>query len=128
MGAGRKTRPYAVGVAIQAIYAATIVISKASFDQGLSIFVYILYRQAAACLLLLPVAILLERCLHDFKLFDCHGCSCIKSSRSGSLLQAKRAADVFPAAAQDVLLLPGQVCMSRSSRYWMIKLLASSCQ
>lgn len=61
MGAGRKTRPYAVGVAIQAIYAATIVISKASFDQGLSIFVYILYRQAAACLLLLPVAILLER-------------------------------------------------------------------
>ncbi|RLN30213.1 hypothetical protein C2845_PM05G09900 [Panicum miliaceum] len=61
MAAGRKTRPYAVGVAIQAIYAATIVISKAPFDQGLSIFVYILYRQAAACLLLLPVAILLER-------------------------------------------------------------------
>ncbi|CAL5097459.1 unnamed protein product [Urochloa decumbens] len=61
MGAGKKTIPYALGVVIQVIYAATIVISKASFDQGLSIFVYILYRQAAACLLLLPVAILLER-------------------------------------------------------------------
>jgi hypothetical protein len=86
MGAGRKTRPYAVGVAIQAIYAAATVISKASFDQGLSIFVYILYRQVAACLLLLPVAVLLERCLHDFKLFDWHGCSCscMKSSRSSS--------------------------------------------
>ncbi|KAF8725611.1 hypothetical protein HU200_020151 [Digitaria exilis] len=43
------------------IYAATIVISKASFDQGLSVFVYIFYRQAAACLILLPLAILLER-------------------------------------------------------------------
>ncbi|OEL18458.1 WAT1-related protein [Dichanthelium oligosanthes] len=60
-GKGRKRRPYAVGVAIQVIYAATIVISKASFDQGLSVFVYILYRQAAASLLLLPMAILLER-------------------------------------------------------------------
>jgi hypothetical protein len=62
MGTGRKTSPYAIGVATQVIYAATIVISKASFDQGLSVFVYILYRQAAACLVLLPVAILLERC------------------------------------------------------------------
>nr|CAB3459901.1 unnamed protein product [Digitaria exilis] len=62
MGSGRKTTtPYALGAAIQVIYAATIVISKASFDQGLSVFVYILYRQAAACLILLPLAILLER-------------------------------------------------------------------
>ncbi|CAN6326384.1 unnamed protein product [Urochloa humidicola] len=61
VGAGRKTTPYALGVAIQVIYAATIVISKASFDQGLSIYVFILYRQAAASLLLLPVAIVLER-------------------------------------------------------------------
>jgi hypothetical protein len=44
------------------------------------------------------------------------------------LSQAKRAANVFPAAAQDILLLPGQVCMSRSSRHWMIKLEASSCR
>nr|CAB3463597.1 unnamed protein product [Digitaria exilis] len=73
MGSERKTTtPYALGAAIQVIYAATIVISKASFDQGLSVFVYIFYRQAAACLILLPLAILLEStlgsCLYNISL------------------------------------------------------------
>ncbi|KAL6880534.1 hypothetical protein ACP4OV_012099 [Aristida adscensionis] len=57
--AGKK--PYAVAMAVQVIMASTIVVSKAAFDQGLSPFVYIFYRQAAASLLLLPFALVLER-------------------------------------------------------------------
>ncbi|KAL6883643.1 hypothetical protein ACP4OV_011057 [Aristida adscensionis] len=61
MNARSRTKPYVVAILIQAIYAATILISKAAFDQGLSIFVYIFYRQAAAAALLLPLALLIER-------------------------------------------------------------------
>uniref|UniRef100_A0ACD5WGS3 Uncharacterized protein n=1 Tax=Avena sativa TaxID=4498 RepID=A0ACD5WGS3_AVESA len=37
------------------------VVSKAAFNQGMNTYVFIFYRQAAASLLLLPIAILLER-------------------------------------------------------------------
>jgi hypothetical protein len=37
------------------------IVSKAAFNQGMNTYVFIFYRQAAASLLLLPLAILLER-------------------------------------------------------------------
>ncbi|KAL6880535.1 hypothetical protein ACP4OV_012100 [Aristida adscensionis] len=54
-------KPYAVAMVVQVIMASTIVVSKAAFDQGLSPMVYLFYRQAAACLLLVPLALVLER-------------------------------------------------------------------
>ncbi|KAL6624424.1 hypothetical protein ACP70R_031745 [Stipagrostis hirtigluma subsp. patula] len=56
-----RKKPYAVALVIQVIFASTLVVSKAAFDQGLSTLVYIFYRQAAASLLLLPLAMALER-------------------------------------------------------------------
>jgi hypothetical protein len=37
------------------------VINKAAVDHGLNSFVFIFYRQIAASLLMLPIAVLLER-------------------------------------------------------------------
>ncbi|KAG8066898.1 hypothetical protein GUJ93_ZPchr0005g14732 [Zizania palustris] len=59
MTEGKK--PYVIVVMIQMMYAGMFVVSKAAFDQGMNTFVFIFYRQAAASLLLLPLAILLER-------------------------------------------------------------------
>jgi hypothetical protein len=60
MGADGK-KPYVIAVIIQVIYTGMFVVSKAAFNQGMNTYVFIFYRQAAATLLLLPVAILLER-------------------------------------------------------------------
>ncbi|TVU18386.1 hypothetical protein EJB05_34481 [Eragrostis curvula] len=62
MDAGRrrkttKAAAYVVAVVIQVIFASTIMISKAAFDQGLSTFVFVFYRLAAASLLLLLMAV-----------------------------------------------------------------------
>ncbi|XP_073013449.1 WAT1-related protein At5g64700-like [Typha latifolia] len=54
-------KPYLVVILIQLIYTGLYVISKAAFDEGMSTFVFIFYRQAAASILLLPLAIILER-------------------------------------------------------------------
>ncbi|KAL5202442.1 hypothetical protein ABZP36_013394 [Zizania latifolia] len=54
-------KPYVIVVMIQVIYAGMFVVSKAAFDQGMNTFVFIFYRQAAAALLLLPLAFLLHR-------------------------------------------------------------------
>ncbi|CAD6343241.1 unnamed protein product [Miscanthus lutarioriparius] len=54
-------KPYLVAIVIQLIYAGMFVVSKAAFDLGINTFVFIFYRMAAASLLLLPVAIILER-------------------------------------------------------------------
>ncbi|XP_040380214.1 WAT1-related protein At5g64700-like [Oryza brachyantha] len=54
-------KPYVMAVVIQVIYTGLYVVSKAAFDQGMNTFVFIFYRQAAATLLLLPLAIILER-------------------------------------------------------------------
>lgn len=62
-----KKKAYAVAMVIQLIFASTIIISKAAFDRGLSTFVYVFYRLAAASLFLLPLAIFLERFYYFFK-------------------------------------------------------------
>ncbi|CAN6340347.1 unnamed protein product [Urochloa humidicola] len=56
-----KKKAYAVAMLIQVIMASTVILSKAAFNRGLSPFVYIFYRLAAASLFLTPLAILLER-------------------------------------------------------------------
>lgn len=57
--AGKK--PYVVAVIIQVIYAGMFIILKAAFNQGLNTFVFTFYCQAAATVLLLPIAIFRER-------------------------------------------------------------------
>ncbi|KAL6877609.1 hypothetical protein ACP4OV_012824 [Aristida adscensionis] len=54
-------KPYLLVIIIVVLYTAMYVISKAAFDHGMNTFVFIFYRQAAASLLLLPVALFLER-------------------------------------------------------------------
>jgi len=54
-------KPYLIAIVIQLIYAGMFVVSKLAFDLGINTFVFIFYRMAAASLLLLPVAIILER-------------------------------------------------------------------
>nr|CAB3499517.1 unnamed protein product [Digitaria exilis] len=53
--------PYILAITIVVIYTGMFVISKAAFDHGMNTFVFIFYRQAAASLLLVPIALLLER-------------------------------------------------------------------
>ncbi|PAN16808.1 hypothetical protein PAHAL_3G088000 [Panicum hallii] len=54
-------KPYVIVVIVQLIYTGMFVVSKAAFDHGMNTYVFIFYRQAAASLLLLPIALLLER-------------------------------------------------------------------
>ncbi|KAF8667107.1 hypothetical protein HU200_053291 [Digitaria exilis] len=54
-------KPYVLAVIIQLIYTGMFVVSKAAFDKGMNTFVFIFYRMVAASLLLLPIAIFLER-------------------------------------------------------------------
>ncbi|CAD6215373.1 unnamed protein product [Miscanthus lutarioriparius] len=54
-------KAYAVAIIIQLIYTGMYVVSKAAFNHGMSTYVFIFYRQAAATALLLPLAIILER-------------------------------------------------------------------
>ncbi|KAF2949011.1 WAT1-related protein At5g64700 [Oryza sativa Japonica Group] len=54
-------KPYVIVIVIQLINTGLFVISKAAFNHGMNTFVFIFYRQAAASLLLLPLAIVLER-------------------------------------------------------------------
>ena len=55
------TKPYIVAIIIRVIFAGMFVINKAAIDHGLNSFVFIFYRQIAASLLMLPIAVLLER-------------------------------------------------------------------
>ena len=55
---GRK--PYILAIMIRVIVAGMFVINKAAMDHGLNGFVFVFYRQAAASLLLLPIALLVE--------------------------------------------------------------------
>ncbi|OQU77209.1 hypothetical protein SORBI_3009G006600 [Sorghum bicolor] len=54
-------KAYGVAIIIQLIYTGMYVVSKAAFNHGMSTYVFIFYRQAAATALLLPLAIVLER-------------------------------------------------------------------
>uniref|UniRef100_A0ACD5WKM1 Uncharacterized protein n=1 Tax=Avena sativa TaxID=4498 RepID=A0ACD5WKM1_AVESA len=56
-----RKKPYIVAVIIQLIYTGMFVVSKASFNQGMSTYVFIFYRQASGSILLLPLAILQQR-------------------------------------------------------------------
>lgn len=53
--------PYIIAIIIEVAYAAMFVVNKAAFDHGMNTYVFIFYRQAAASLLLLPIAVVLER-------------------------------------------------------------------
>ncbi|PUZ39395.1 hypothetical protein GQ55_9G304400 [Panicum hallii var. hallii] len=54
-------KPYILAIVIVAIYTGMYVISKAAFNEGMNSFVFVFYRQAAASLLLVPIALVLER-------------------------------------------------------------------
>ncbi|XP_008660050.1 WAT1-related protein At5g64700 isoform X2 [Zea mays] len=54
-------KPYMLAITTVAIYTGMYVVSKAAFNQGMNSFVFVFYRQAAASLLLLPIALVLER-------------------------------------------------------------------
>ncbi|RLN39693.1 hypothetical protein C2845_PM01G43240 [Panicum miliaceum] len=54
-------KPYILAIMVVAIYTGMYVISKAAFNEGMNSFVFVFYRQAAASLLLLPIAFVLER-------------------------------------------------------------------
>ncbi|KAL6611356.1 hypothetical protein ACP70R_023185 [Stipagrostis hirtigluma subsp. patula] len=54
-------KPYVVAIIIQVIFTGMFVIMKAAFNKGLNTFVFVFYCQAAASLLLVPIAVLRER-------------------------------------------------------------------
>jgi hypothetical protein len=64
-----KKKAYAVAMVFQVILASTTILSKAAFDRGLSTFVFVFYRLAAASLFLLPLAILLARFTFKYLIF-----------------------------------------------------------
>ncbi|TVU25954.1 hypothetical protein EJB05_28477 [Eragrostis curvula] len=53
--------PYVVVIIIELMYTGMYVISKAALDQGMNPFVFTFYRQAAAALVLLPIALVFQR-------------------------------------------------------------------
>ncbi|KAF8667108.1 hypothetical protein HU200_053292 [Digitaria exilis] len=63
-------KPYLIAVIIQLIYTGMFVVSKAAFDHGMNTYVFIFYRQAAASLLLLPLALILERITFSLNLYN----------------------------------------------------------
>ncbi|TVU11200.1 hypothetical protein EJB05_44771 [Eragrostis curvula] len=50
-----------VAIAVQVILTGMSVVSKAAFNEGMSTFVFVFYRQAAGSVLMLPLALLLHR-------------------------------------------------------------------
>jgi drug/metabolite transporter (DMT)-like permease len=54
-------KPYLIALITQLIYTGMFVVTKAAFNHGINTFVFIFYRQAAASILMLPIALLLER-------------------------------------------------------------------
>lgn len=71
-------KAYVVAMAIQVILASTIILSKVAFDRGLSTYVFVFYRLAAASLFLLPPAAILVARL----IFKCFLRSVLFSDRS----------------------------------------------
>ncbi|MFQ6661109.1 hypothetical protein Gotur_029378 [Gossypium turneri] len=53
-------KPYLAIILIQSIYAGMFLVSKAAFDGGMNNFVFVFYRQAAATVVLIPLALFLE--------------------------------------------------------------------
>ncbi|VAH37697.1 unnamed protein product [Triticum turgidum subsp. durum] len=63
-------KPYVIAVIIQVIATGMLVTSKAAYNQGFNTYVFVFYRQAAASLLLLPLAIVLERTTFSLNLYN----------------------------------------------------------
>ncbi|KAF8644623.1 hypothetical protein HU200_066378 [Digitaria exilis] len=64
-------KPYVVAILIQVISIGMFVVLKATFDQGFNTFVFTFYGQAAASVLLVPIAVSRERksmCSMSFRL------------------------------------------------------------
>ncbi|KAK8673744.1 hypothetical protein V6N13_112059 [Hibiscus sabdariffa] len=55
-----KKKPYLAVILIQSIYAGMFLVSKAAFDGGMNNFIFVFYRQAAATVLLVPLALFFE--------------------------------------------------------------------
>ncbi|XP_007048221.2 PREDICTED: WAT1-related protein At5g64700-like [Theobroma cacao] len=55
-----KRKPYLAAILVQSIYAGMFLLSKAAFDGGMNNFVFVFYRQAAATVFLIPLALLFE--------------------------------------------------------------------
>ena len=55
-----KKKPYLAVILIQSIYAGMFLLSKAAFDGGMNNFVFVFYRQAAATVFLIPLALFFE--------------------------------------------------------------------
>ncbi|KAJ1261082.1 hypothetical protein BS78_09G001100 [Paspalum vaginatum] len=56
-----NSKAYLIAIIVQLIYTGMFVFSKAAFDHGINTYVFIFYRQAAASILLLPIALVAER-------------------------------------------------------------------
>ncbi|XP_042495307.1 WAT1-related protein At5g64700 [Macadamia integrifolia] len=54
-------KPYLAAILIQFIYAGMFILSKAAFNGGMDNFVFVFYRQAAATIFLVPLAVIFER-------------------------------------------------------------------
>ena len=54
-------KAYIIAIVVQVILTGMSVMSKAAFNSGMNTFVFIFYRMVAASLLLVPIAIVLER-------------------------------------------------------------------
>ncbi|XP_077241368.1 WAT1-related protein At5g64700-like isoform X2 [Tasmannia lanceolata] len=54
-------KPHLVAIIVQSIYAGMFLLSKAALNNGLNNFIFIFYRQAAATVVLVPVAVLFKR-------------------------------------------------------------------
>ncbi|KAI3725645.1 hypothetical protein L1987_65436 [Smallanthus sonchifolius] len=55
-----KEKPYLVVILIQLIYSGMFLLSKKAFDGGMSTCIFVFYRQAAATLVLVPFAFIIE--------------------------------------------------------------------
>ncbi|XAR73233.1 hypothetical protein NMG60_11007137, partial [Bertholletia excelsa] len=55
-----EKKPYVAAISLQFISAAMFVLAKAAFNDGMSSFVFVFYRQAIGSILLLPFAIIFE--------------------------------------------------------------------
>ncbi|KAD4586326.1 hypothetical protein E3N88_23927 [Mikania micrantha] len=55
-----KAKPYLSAVLIQLMYAGMYLLSKAAFDGGMNASIFVFYRQAAATLVLVPSAYIIE--------------------------------------------------------------------
>jgi hypothetical protein len=50
-----------IALILRSIYGGMNIVAKGAFDQGMSIYVFVLYRHAIGIPFLLPVAFMLER-------------------------------------------------------------------